>query len=139
MLKQLGQLGRVVVIKGPLMLDILHDEIYKLFRYRQEAYGRDVAIDCLASFQSRVLIQSSMCQFYQHKYGTGQDYTFYTAQYERYAVPPTDVVFAVFSVPNEYKPILWFIDIANTTDYWEILEPNRHLAIVGFSGIGFKD
>lgn len=39
MLKQLMDLNRVMTVKGPLMLDVLYEEIYKLRRYRELEYG----------------------------------------------------------------------------------------------------
>lgn len=141
MLKQITDTNRVLRINGPLMLDVLHEEIYKLKRYRQEEYGIDLVIDCFASRDTKLLLRSTMHDWYSSKYGVKQEFEIADGwnTFERYNLPASGTMFAVFEICGEYNPILWFIDIANTTDNWEILEPNRHLAIVGFKGFGFKD
>lgn len=140
-LNQLSAVGRVLSITGPLMLDVLHEEIYKLKRYRQQEYGPDLVIDCFASRDTKLLLRSAMHDWYARKYGLKETFQIQESwdTFERYNIPSHSTMFAVFERHGEYNPILWFIDIANTTDKWEILEPNRHLAIVGFTGFGFKD
>lgn len=146
MLKQLNQLDRVLEIKGPLMLNVLHDEIYKLRRYREEEYGHSPTVDCFSSRSNKALMREVMFDFYFNKYGLNcnlvpnfQKQDSFYPPFDLYHITSSSTLFSVFERRDEHYSILWFIDIANTTPGWEIIQPNRHLAIVGFNGFGFTD
>lgn len=149
-LQQLVFTNRFLKVNGPLMLDCLKEEVYRLRRYREGAYGHSPVIDCFATKTSQSLIASVMTDYYRSKYGLtdchAQPVTPSVFRSDIYSLPDSGSRFAVVPLPCAYgyfDPMLWFVDITNTIAKspfeWEILEPNRHLAIGGFSGIGFSD
>lgn len=143
-LTQLRECGRVIDLNGrPLMAADLEEEVYKLRRYREAEYGYNPAVDCWASRPVRNLLASSMRDFYHFKYGMSpNESVLCDAPYDLYGFPASGSTLMIVTVPGIYSyfdPVLWFVDVANTTDEWDLLEPNRHLVITGFSGFGFKE
>jgi len=132
--RQLSENGQLRTLAGcPLSLKRLIQEIYQVGRYR--SMERPVAaIDCYTSEQVQRVLREAMVEHCQNRYGvTAERVAVIDVGYDQYNLPELGTTLAVFAKGRRDHD-LWFLDISDTTEQWDILTPQRHLLIENFNG-----
>lgn len=133
--RQLRECERIVKIDGALPVSRLEEEIYSLARYRSMERFVDT-IDCFTTYPVRRELRAVMAKHFDLRYATSMTRMDFNnlncaiGDYDRYAFPCAMV--AVFGVGHKDPPALWFLDMADVTEQWDILTPQRHLLIEEF-------
>lgn len=140
-LKQLSELERVLDLTGrPLMLDELDEIIYQLRRHRSLEYDSHEAVQCSCSESMRNILAESFHDFFQSRYGVTVTRANPEARMfgDFYTLPSASTLHVLpMCSDGRFDKIMMFVDCGNVTTSWDILEPERHFAIVGVSSVGF--
>lgn len=126
-LGQLRELDRIMVIPGLLPISTLESVAYKLRRYRSVERPTSV-VDCFTTYPIRDALREAMLSHY----ATGEVRECPVGQYDLYSF--AGVQLSVLGMGYNDPPALWFLDMADMTDTFDLMTPQRHLLIQGFTG-----
>lgn len=134
---RLKQTGRVIQCSGALPISRIEEEAYAIMRNRQTSSFGVHPVDIVTTEPVRRNLRATMAKYFEAKYGNDLTRMMLCTdtiigECDQYQFPAVRI--AVFSCGENDPPALWILHWPDITEQFEIMTPNHHCLIRGFSG-----